>query len=588
MRWLVAGLLLASVPAPAQPFGRFGYKALDQFGGFELSAEGFRAQNPLADWVRFWRKSPYWTPIKTTAMEQVIQLDQTAMMPSKLRASLTGLGVEMFCPTGLGLRLRSTAAPYLTWPEGSVADGVETPNCPWIAISFRDRQPAILVGFLGAPTSLKVKGRPGDWTIQTPADYEGWIRVCLPRGIGSARTTNAADLGQLSKEIQAQTSLWTQPTASLAGTDLSQTAEGLQVDLNFDGPGARVPTYLLLAPLAGYRVKILSPIRSLPVLDPEGPVAISERATLSVLLVDPTLDEGRGIAYEGEVGNTSLPMRFLTARTPVPSRDAERRFATSLASLKTEVEPLTKSRLPFARSGVGMVAAAQTGWLAFLLARSGKVADYSLTDSVGWRWDWLSGRLGADSVTDGKALEALSHANVISATADRPWLIFAEASLAGIKGRAIWQGTKGLAPVPEFPALIPTFRRALYTGNRPDVGYGVTDPWATWIRSPYRVRIGSATAKRLPDGSSILVVEGTVSDDNRFVAELKFPLGVVPSLVPSGTTGTIALLPDGWWRLEYTRILPVSAQVALTIPPGSPAIPSPPQGQSDPLAEGLG
>ncbi|RYG45503.1 hypothetical protein EON79_12475, partial [bacterium] len=130
---MLLGLILCA-GAAAQGFGRFGYTDRPIMPDLALSPEGVGP-------VLFDLPAPAWKVVVADETGATIGLGQSEGGPSKARLSLLSPGVGLWFPKGLKLRVNSISAPYLTWPGGSVRNGVPTPAESWLALSFADANP---------------------------------------------------------------------------------------------------------------------------------------------------------------------------------------------------------------------------------------------------------------------------------------------------------------------------------------------------------------------------------------------------------------------------------------------------------------
>jgi hypothetical protein len=203
--------LAALVTAPAampQAFGRFGYEPFPSIACLSIDKAGLSAKQDAADKLKFASPSKSWKPVAISASGETILLDKAAWSPQKVRFDLWAPGVSLYFPTGLRFLIGSTAAPYLTWSEGSVTNGVPTPTSKWLALSFRDNQPPIALGFPGDATALSITGKPGAWVVSSKYDYSGWVRVGCPMGTRPLSANSAAALGRLANIMEEQADLW--------------------------------------------------------------------------------------------------------------------------------------------------------------------------------------------------------------------------------------------------------------------------------------------------------------------------------------------------------------------------------------------
>ena len=258
------GLFLAVPLCFAQAFGRFGYTEKIAVASFDVSRVGFQTKHAASDAFRWENPSTWWRPLATSEYQQVVGLSGVGRSPSKARFDLFEPGFALYFGTGMGLHTASTAAPYLSWSEGSVGPGVPTPKVSWVMLSFRNAQPPLVLAFLGAPAALTLTGRSGDWILRADTLYQGWVRVVAPLGTQGFSANSAGELGRLVKEVAAEAEVWTEPAPQLLGVQVSDEPTAVTATWTFDRPGALVPTPITLAPYGAYPLKLQSRTRNEP------------------------------------------------------------------------------------------------------------------------------------------------------------------------------------------------------------------------------------------------------------------------------------------------------------------------------------
>jgi len=390
--------------ALGQAFGRFGYTEHVPVAGFELDRSGFKAGYPTADTLRFVSPCGTWKPTQTSAIAQTIALGDKQDCPEALRISLTAPGFSLLFPTGLALKVSSTAAPYLTWKEGSVSQGVPSPPRSWLVVSFRDAQPALVLGFENKPTSLTITGQPGDWTIRGPADFNGWVRVGLPGGLTPARANTASALGKLAQQTTAEESMWTSAAPALVKLEVQADEDAAIGTWTFDKKGALLPFAAQWASLGGYATQVRSASRTLGFSLGNGPLQACVTNQLQVRLPVRRIPAGRGIsiglATADAIGAVSpqdlqsvveLAMDMLPASRDVQTRhNAEETIAEYLAQAAYFTEPFTDQILPYDAAGNGLDLAAAQALLMQAAASTAKATSEpnALLTSVMLRRDW--------------------------------------------------------------------------------------------------------------------------------------------------------------------------------------------------------
>lgn len=472
----VISLTLASV-ALAAPFGRFGYSAAPFVPGFEVDRGGFRAKAPGAPAFRFDQPSTYWKPVATTEMSQSASLSGFIRTPTKFRQDLTALGFHLHFANGFRFRLSTKEAPFLTWPEASVGPGVPTPSVRWVGISFKDHVPPIVLGFMDGPSTMVVKGRAGDWSIESPA--KGWVRIALPYGTMGVSTESAAKLGALGTMLKRHDPLWYGPSPQLTATEVVSDATSLTVTWKFSGANAVVPYPVVLAPLAGYRVAPKSPVVRLDGYTEEGPLAVTTTPELTVRFPIRNIGTGRVLAA-GEPKDESLvtvdpfdprSVAELALHNLVGRRDrlvrstVDEACSSFLSEVPTDTEPNTMQRFPFRQDGTGLDLAAAHALLfqSKIAAENSEPQENSLLTSVLWRRDWLTWSF--TRVERSIARRAAATASLACLLSDQTSLDAAllEAGLASERGLGTFLRRKGrIQSEPTLNEPLATLRKSAF------------------------------------------------------------------------------------------------------------------------------
>ncbi|MBC8063373.1 MAG: hypothetical protein H7Y17_00960, partial [Chlorobia bacterium] len=414
MRRLTSALfvLLAASLASADGFGRFGYKERPVLPGIDLDLDGLTSRTSSADKIWFGAPARQWKAIATSEIGQTIQLNAQALGPQKLRYSLWQSGISLYFEKGLQFKIGSTGCPYLTWAEGTVGEGVPTPDTNWVLISFRTPQPPILLVMESGQGSYKFSGKAGAWVLKSEKPFVGWVRVIQPLGTAEVAANSAAALGQLTKRVFENVSIWTQAAPLSTGLSVKGDATSVEATWTFDRPGAIVPIGAALANLGGYPIKILSKIRRLSEWNDEGPIAVCEEQILKVRFPIRRVPLGRSLALGkrpmallGTVSPIDIPsITELALENLIADRDlatykaAEDALASYLADAVYALEPVTNQQLPFTATGAGIDLAACHA----LLMQSATISNQSsseansLLTSVVWRRDAYSWRVAVD------------------------------------------------------------------------------------------------------------------------------------------------------------------------------------------------
>ena len=531
--------------------------------GWRFDGNGFRADAPGAEWLRFPETVPPRVLETIDDRRVVFRTGGRVWMPQKLRFDLTDVGPLMRCPKGLDLRLSSTAAPYLSWTEGSVGPNVPTPLVKWLLLSFQDGQPPIVIGFSGEPAAFSLRGSPGAWSLRSAEKTDlGWVRLALPYGNRPFATNSAATLGQATLVAAENAALWSQPPVEMTDFAVEGDPNGVTATWTFDRPNVVVPTAFDLAPPGGYILKILSPARRLamPLGETgertETSTVITEGNTLTVRFPTRELPLGRALAI-GPPGPLTAPPTFgdvgavarfsldllLAGRTPGPT-DLDPLYYESAPSA---TEPLTGQRLLFEPNGKGLdLAAAQA---LFTRCRASAEATAMPPEpqlvSLIWRRDWRTMTFFGVDEAQGRragALAALAGAFSPDPSRRLEGALF-ETGLAAARARAGLRALDANAPSPRLSEPFDRLRNAVF--NR----LGPKDPFWDVLASP--VRIVSEPSFRTDDGATLA-----------WTARTPFRLGISVDLAQA----TPLVREDAIYRF------PESGTATMVNPPKLPAL----------------
>lgn len=368
-------------------------------------------------------------------------------------------GFSLYFENGINLKLAETGAPFLSWPDGSVGQTVPTPAGPWVLVSFRTDQPPVLLSFVGTQASMSIQGASGDWHLRSEGAFKGWVRFLLPLGETGADPVNASGLGELTKAIVENQTLWSGAAPSLVDTHLEADSNSLTVTWTFDKAGALVPGAALLAGYGGDSLQITSDIMQLEGSSDDGPIAVTKEPRLSIRFPMRPWPSCRYVAL-GDVGFSSTPgavdvpntvmLAFKDLSCAADSKllgDSGSGLMSYLASAHGTVEPFSGLHLPYGPDGAGYDLAAAHSLLTQALAVSNGTPNLSnpLLSEVLARVDAYSWRPW--NVEDGLWRRASSLASVALAMRPEPKqrLLGAElqAGLSAERGLDLWRHWKG-------------------------------------------------------------------------------------------------------------------------------------------------
>ena len=419
---LLAALLAGT--GLAQSFGRFSYASFPAVPGFRLSAEGFRSSSEGADTLRFASELKGFKATEISDRAALYVGPEVEGMPSKVRVNLRSPGFELYFPKGLSLRCTALQSPFLSWKEGSVGPNVPAPRSPWILVSFLDKQPPLLLAFLGAQVQTEVTGTSGAWTVQTKEPFSGWVRVCLPLGNRSRAGTDAASLGQIVQEVVKNEAFWVSPTPTLIDFEVRPEESAVTAVWTFDRAGALVPVAAVMARIGGYPIEVKSGIRNTEADLTDGPVEYTTEAKLVIRFPIVRVPVGRplglGPALTDMIASASpfdVPsLCDLALSSMLGCRDALIKDTSDtvleefLAHGASAVEPFTQEKLPYLLTGGSMdLAAAHALVTQCRLAATGRLSEGNeMLGKVLWKRDWYTWLLWCDDQAVSRRASALT------------------------------------------------------------------------------------------------------------------------------------------------------------------------------------
>jgi hypothetical protein len=527
-------------PAAGQAFGRFGFSPYPELPGWRIDREGLRAKHPASDQLRFAEPLRRWQPVETTEFQQIALTGGGAGNPAKIRASLLQFGPSLYYEAGIELRLSCTASPYLSWEEGTVEAGVPTPERQWLLLSFRDRQPPILIVFEGAPAALRIVGKPGDWSIRTVGVYRGWVRFSLPFGTQATEANTAAGLGRLVQRVKAEPEIWLGPGATASQTKTVEKWSAVEAEVRFSRAFVPLPQPIDLAPLGGYPLRVLSKARKLDIQLDGVPVWVSEENRLLLRLPVRRVPTGRGVG----VGARSFGPPATVSPIDVPSvaelawenlisfRDrkvrelSEKTMADYLAQAPTATEPWTRQTMLYAEDGKGMDILAAQALLMQAMAASNQISSEanSFLTSLVWRRDWWTWRIWGPGPALARRTAAL--ASLAAALCPEPErrleAALLHAGLAAERGKAIREARARGEEDPSLPEPYFEIRRHLFGGAR---SAAEESPFVRLLLSEIRV-YGDAAFEASAAGERRVALRWTAEESSQSTIVLAsgFPL----------------------------------------------------------------
>ncbi len=481
-------------------FGRFGYAKFPQIPGFQFSEQGFKVTHPSADVIKFVSPLKTVNRVAINRWRMVALTDGGPGKPSKLRFDLADFGFSMYFPSGIELKVSATNSPLLTWKEGSVKEGVPTPNCDWVGLSFQDRQPPVVLGFPEDKASLSVKGELGNWTIKSNPEFKGWVRFSLPFGTDALQTTTAHQLGLLSARLVERELLWFAPLEDLKEPTIEEDSLGLTATWKLPRQRTVVPLSFFFGQYGNYPLKVQSEYTVYPSRLNGDPVILSVGSELKVRFPVRRIPNGRGLSV-GELLPLTIPTTMwekpidlvtLGLTNTLANRGREVGAAVKqllndyYESAKPQTEPNSKLATLYSPNGEGVLAAAVHS----LLTQSTNVgepespADDPQFVSLAWRQDPYTGSLGMNNDDERRALAIGSLAGAFSASPElRINAALMEAGLSASYGKEIWLRRQGqLRPMPKFLEPLAAIRKGIFALTnevRPDP---VLSNWFSEVR----------------------------------------------------------------------------------------------------------
>lgn len=295
---------------------------------------------------------------------------------------------------GAEFTVTSTDAPYLTWPEGSVATQVPTPNLHWVLLSWPKQSSPVLLSLSGSEvSSFKVSGSPGAWKITSSAPLK-FARFSCPFGEAQFATTDAGTLGNMADRFKRLQAFALRSPAILKRWVVQKGQRDWRSEWDFDGT-AVVPPQLLQSRSAGFPLLLETELVALPT-DKQAPAHLYTKGPR--LVVDfPQFYSIPGMGWLSTGGEISPPLN-----KPAVSNSSPENFQNGSASepnLRADIafsySPYSQHYYP-SRSKVDSFAQVLHTWMAEFartqdpnVGNADELAAQLLTrfDSLSWRLD---------------------------------------------------------------------------------------------------------------------------------------------------------------------------------------------------------
>lgn len=392
-------------------------------------------------------------------------------------------------------------------------------------VTFRDRQPPVLLVTPKADVQWIVRGRAGDWTLAAVGPFEGWVKVSLPQGVRPLAANTVSTLGELA--VLAEKTLaprLVQPAPEIQDVRDAVTPEGVVRTYRFDRAGAVLPPYLSLATPGGQKVEVLTPTERWPMELPDGPTVLAQTAEVRVRVGAPRLGEGRAlVALEGgwpEVPVTDLAGLLSAAPGELVDGIAVRSGAfLDTASLVDT--GWTGSTVSYRGDGSGVLDTADAALRDAILERVREGAGGGAwLESLRWGIDPYTGLLwGGEASVRLRANERLALALAIAGDSRAAFL---HAALAAERALPVWAKRRGIeARAVSGQSDFFRVRGAVFGSDWADVG---TSSFEAALMSPVRVVGGGPVVARYRE--NVLTLEWTASEAGAGEWILAVPEGV--------------------------------------------------------------
>jgi hypothetical protein len=511
-------LLLCSL-VWAGSFGRFGFTDVPKPPNWKFKEDGLKPLFESSDTLYFEGTVKSWKPTSVQASYATYALITEGKAPTRARINLFCPGPELLFEKGFALNFRSLAAPRLSWRDGSVGEEVEAAKSKWVAISYQDSQPPVLISFIGPPPAVIITGSAGDWTLKTVGeDYRGWVRFSLPLGVRALTTRRADMLGLMVKTILDHEAFWSGPSPMPISLDVENQKEAVMATWRFSERRAVVPFAAFLARRGGYAVQVLSGIREIPAPTNEGPLAYVDGKELKIKFPVMTLPRGRSLVgqfsenWKPPVADPSKPFSLFNAAISSVVAARPKFYPNGLIGLLDqylekqpfEPEPVTKSPMPYKNDGPSVSTAAFFALLqqGVTVSEGVNTRPNALYSSLIWSRDVQTWRF--ESVEDSKlrrrSMALVAVAGALSADPrmklDAAML---EAGLVAERALSLWLGVKKPTPLIE---PIEQIRRRLFKPGEKFITK--REPVLPMLVNPVRVLIGPPlSAKNVADGYAV-------------------------------------------------------------------------------------
>ncbi|MEP0767127.1 MAG: hypothetical protein HRF45_11370 [Fimbriimonadia bacterium] len=124
--------------------------------------------------------------------------------PEKLRLHVALPALDLAFGAKMSLRISGWDKAFLTWPGGSVGEGVPAPpDQPWLLLSGSPASPCLAICFSNPPREVLLVRTGGDLVLHVEGERLGWVRLLAPLGVERVASDGAVDLGALAARVAA-------------------------------------------------------------------------------------------------------------------------------------------------------------------------------------------------------------------------------------------------------------------------------------------------------------------------------------------------------------------------------------------------
>lgn len=195
------GLLWAGADAEVVAVGRLSGTFPYTLPCFIVERDGFRFRTGGPDF-RFAAPVRGAVLPSTSCLQKVIAGGGATGAPEKLRLHVALPALDLAFATTMNLRINGWDKAFLTWPGGSVGEGVPAPtDQPWLLLSGSPDAPCLAICFSSPPREVLLVRTGGDLVLRVEAERLGWVRLLAPLGIEHVASGGAADLGALAARV---------------------------------------------------------------------------------------------------------------------------------------------------------------------------------------------------------------------------------------------------------------------------------------------------------------------------------------------------------------------------------------------------